>query len=382
MILSLESQAPAIKVQNWLRGEALANFQPNYVYVLEFFGTSCPHCVAPMLNLTQLQEKYRDRGLEVVGVAADEKAATADQAHANLDAWLTKNVPKLNFRVGIDCSGEMEKLWKEASFSFGVPFSFVVDRDSRIAFIGHPTDLDDVLPHVLEGTWRSSDQAKAFERGRIAKGREEALMNPILDKFNAAIEMEDWKTALPAIEEAIALTPDDIDLRMTHVETLLYKMRDMQTGLAVLRQLVRDAIDRNDQEWLLSALDQLFNPEEYDYTDFPSVERLAMGKELSEHILALTGLEDEVKAPYYRAVAPYYYESGDKARAVELLELALKLAGGLPLPDNIKQPVLEDWLQTLADYKGEEARSGDVCVVPRTNISSGATPKGGEDEPG
>lgn len=62
MILSLESQAPAIKVQNWLRGEALANFQPNYVYVLEFFGTSCPHCVKAMPNLVQLQEKYRAAG--------------------------------------------------------------------------------------------------------------------------------------------------------------------------------------------------------------------------------------------------------------------------------------------------------------------------------
>ncbi|QND33564.1 TlpA family protein disulfide reductase [Sinorhizobium meliloti] len=370
MHLSTESEAPAIKVENWLRGEALANCQPGKVYVFEFFSTTCSHCVAPMLNLIQLQEKYRDRGLEVVGVAAEERAATADQAQANLEAWLTKHVPKLNFRVGINCTGEMEKLWKEASFSFGHPWSFVIDRDSRIAFIGHPEDLDPVLPKVLEGTWRTSDQAKAAERKRIADGREEALVNSVLDKFNAAIEMEDWETALPAIEEAIALMPDDIDLRTTHVETLLYKMRDMQTGLTVLRRLVRDAIDRNDQEWLLNALDQLFNPDEYDYTHFPSAERLAMGKELSEHILALTGLKDEVKASYYRAVAPYYYESGDKARAVELLELALKLADGLP---RLNPSWLEGVLQTLATYKGEKVCHGAPCVAPKENVPNGAT---------
>ncbi|MDX0495907.1 redoxin domain-containing protein [Sinorhizobium medicae] len=370
MYLSMESQAPAIKAQNWIGGEPLANFQPGTVYVLEFFSTTCPHCVAPMLNLIQLQEKYRDRGLEVVGVAAEERAATADDARAHLDPWLTENVPKLNFRVGIDCTGEMEKLWKEASFSFGVPYSFVVDRDSRIAFIGHPTDLDSVLPQVLDGTWRSSDQAKAVERERIAKGRDEAQLNPILDKFTAAIEMKDWMTALPAIEEAIALMPDDIDLRTTHVETLLYKMRDMQTGLTVLRRLVRDAIDRNDQEWLLNALDQLFNPDEYDYTHFPSAERLAIGKELSEHILALTGLKDEVKASYYRAVAPYYYESGNKARAEELLELALKLADGLT---RVNPSWLEGVLQTLATYKGEKVCHGAPCVAPKENVPNGAT---------
>ncbi|RVP76988.1 TlpA disulfide reductase family protein, partial [Sinorhizobium meliloti] len=260
MILSLESQAPAIKVQNWLRGEALANFQPNYVYVLEFFGTSCPHCVKAMPNLIHLQEKYRARGLEVVGVAASEKAATADEAQANLEAWLTEKSPKSNFRIGLDCTGEMGKLWMTPSFSFHIPTTFVVDRDSRIAFIGRPTDLDEVLPQVLDGTWRTSDQAKAAERERIAKGREQALMDSIGDKFHAAMGMKDWKTALSVIEEGTALLPDSFQIRAAHVRLLLHKMGDMQAGLPVLWQLVRDAIDRNAEDWLLGALNQLFDP--------------------------------------------------------------------------------------------------------------------------
>lgn len=222
MNLSMESQAPAIQAQNWIGGEPLANCQPGKVYVLEFFSTTCGFCVGPMLNLIQLQEKYRDRGLEVVGVAAEERAATADEAQANLEAWLTEKVPRLNFRVGIDCTGEMKKLWKEASFSFGLPCSFVVDRDSRIAFIGHPTELDDVLPKVLDGSWRSSDQAKAADRKRIAKGREDVF----LSKISAAVKLKDWKTALSAIEEGIALLPDSLQLRMAHAHLLLLKMRD------------------------------------------------------------------------------------------------------------------------------------------------------------
>ncbi|MDW9825262.1 TlpA family protein disulfide reductase [Sinorhizobium meliloti] len=369
MNLSMESKAPAIQAQNWIGGEPLANCQPGKVYVLEFFSTTCGFCVAPMLKLIQLQEKYRDRGLEVVGVAANERAATADQAQAYIDAWLTENVPTLNFRVGIDCTGEMNKLWKEASFSFALPCSFVVDRDSRVAFIGNPALLDSVLPQVLDGTWRSSDQAKAADRERIARGREDVF----LSKISAAIEMEDWKTALSAIEEGIALLPDSLQLRMAHAHLLLHKMGDMQTGLAVLRQLVRDAIDRNSEDWLLGLLTQLFGPK-YDDTNFPPAERLAMGKELSEHVLALTGLEDKVKASYYRSVSRYFYESGDKARAEELLELAVKLVDGLPVPDDSKQLWLENLLQTLANYKGEEVCHGDVCVVPRTHIPSGATP--------
>ncbi|RVI60920.1 TlpA family protein disulfide reductase, partial [Sinorhizobium meliloti] len=271
-------------------------------------------------------------------------------------------------------------LWREASFSFGIPSSFVVDRDGRIAFIGHPTDLVSVLPHVLDGTWRTSDQAEAVERERIARGREKALAKSIRDRFHAATEMEDWKAALSAIKEGIALMPDSIHLRAAHAATLLHKMRDMQTGLPVLRQLVRDAIDRNAEDWLLVAMHQLFNPA-YDYTDFPSVERLAMGKELSENILALTGLGDDVKASSYRLVAPYYYESGNKARAEELLELALKLVDGLPVPDNIKQPGLEDLLQSLANYRGQKVCYGALCAVPQTNVSNDATPNAEQENP-
>ncbi|WP_434169899.1 TlpA disulfide reductase family protein [Sinorhizobium meliloti] len=300
----MDSLVPALKVQNWLRGEPLANSQPGKVYVVEFWATWCEPCMSAMPDLIQLQEEYRNSGLEVVGVAADEEAATADEVQAYLDAWLTDKFPKLNFRIGIDCTGEMDKLWMKPSFSFGIPSSFVVDRDSHIAFIGHPRDLDSVLPQVLDGSWRTSDQAKAAGRERIARGREEVA----LSKISAAVEMEDWKMALLAIEEGTALVPDSIHLRAAHADTLLHKMRDMHTGLPVLRQLVRDAIDKNDEDWLVVAMNQLFNPA-YDHTDFPSVERFAMGKELSEHILALTGLEDDVKAYSYQLVARYYYES-------------------------------------------------------------------------
>ncbi|NEI67768.1 TlpA family protein disulfide reductase [Rhizobium leguminosarum] len=374
--LRMNSLAPALGVQGWVRGKPLASFQPDRVYIVDFWATWCGPCASAMPYLMELQEKYKESGVEVVAVAAEEEAATADEVQAHLDAWLTEKFPTLNFRVGLDCIGEMKKLWMEASFSSGIPSSFVVDRDSHIAFIGHPTELEDVLPKVLDGSWRTSDQAKAADRERIAEGREVVF----LTKISAAVKLKDWKTALSAIEEGIALLPDSSQLRVAHVHTLLHEMRDMQTGLPVLRQLVRDAIDRNAEDWLLGAMYELFNPA-YDHTDFPSVERLAMGKELSEHILALTGLEDNVKASYYRLVAPYYYQSGHKARAEELLELALKLVDGLPAPDNIKQRWLDDLLQSLANYRGRKVCYGALCAVPQTNVSNDATPKAEKKNP-
>ncbi|RWD39449.1 MAG: TlpA family protein disulfide reductase, partial [Mesorhizobium sp.] len=111
-----------------------------------------------------------------------------------------------------DYIGEMNKLWMDPSSSIGIPTSFVVDRDGHIAFIGHPAELDDVLPKVLNGSWRSSYEAKAADAKRIAHNqlaaREMSLTRPIYAKLTPAMQAEDWTAALLAIEEGLALMPD------------------------------------------------------------------------------------------------------------------------------------------------------------------------------
>ncbi|UVK49816.1 TlpA family protein disulfide reductase (plasmid) [Mesorhizobium sp. AR02] len=369
MALQIESPAPSIKVENWLRGEPLTSFQPGKVYIVEFWATWCGPCVDGMPHLMQLQEKYRESGVEIVGVAASEDAPTADEARSKLDAWLTEKFSNLNYRIAFDSTGEMDKLWMEPSFSVAIPTMFVVDRDGHIAFIGHPMELDEVLPKVLNGSWRASDQAKSADTDRIAEGetiaREQALKKPINDRFWAAVEKQEWKTALSAIEEGIALLPDKLGFRRSHVNLLLHKMRDIQAGLPVMRQFVRDAINRNSENWMIAALDELFFPN-FDYSHFPSAERLAMGKQLSEHILALNPPEsDQCKLLPYPVAALYYHESGNKDRAIELIELALNSLGSPELiGDGDKQREISHLLQFLANFKGEKVCYGALCAAP------------------
>ncbi|WP_225673074.1 TlpA disulfide reductase family protein [Bradyrhizobium hereditatis] len=171
-VVGLESPAPPIKVENWLRGQPLTSFQPGKVYIVEFWATWCAPCVAALSHLVQLQEKYKDSGVEIVGLAARERARTADDARSKLDAWLTEKLPNLNYRIGFDYTGEMNKLWMDPSFSVGTPTSFVVDRDGHIAFIGSSMQLDDVLPKILSGSWRTSDEAKAADTERLKANAE------------------------------------------------------------------------------------------------------------------------------------------------------------------------------------------------------------------
>ncbi|KAB1088679.1 redoxin family protein [Neorhizobium galegae] len=363
--LNSGSPAPSIEVQDWLRGDPISNFQLGKIYILDFFSTTCSGCGPALSHLAQLQEKYSDMGVEAIGVAADEEAATADEALAQVDAWAIKWLPNTNIRIAFDYSGEMAKHWMKASLTFRVPRAFVVDRDGSIVFIGCPSLLDEVLPKVIDGSWRASAEAKNAEKARIAKGEIDAAESALIDRIKAATEIEDWKTALSAIEEGINRFPDDIIFRQWHVETLMGGMRDMEAGWIALGQFARTAIERNSEVWLFAAMQQLFGPV-YDYSSRLLAERFSMGKELSERILRLYPQHDALfRAESYETIALYYHESGDNDRAVDLLEQALKFVDGESLPDVEKRERMAQLLQNLAEYKGEQVCYGGICAAPR-----------------
>src|SRR5262245_28360101 len=51
----------------------LSDFQGK-VLVVDFWATYCPPCVRQVPQLAELSRKYRDKGLEVIGLTSDDKA--------------------------------------------------------------------------------------------------------------------------------------------------------------------------------------------------------------------------------------------------------------------------------------------------------------------
>ncbi|MET4236298.1 thiol-disulfide isomerase/thioredoxin [Bradyrhizobium sp. LA6.10] len=382
-VLSVGSPAPLIKVEDWLRGQPVTKFEPGKVYIVEFWATWSGTCIASMANFVTLQDKYRNNGVEVVGIASHEQALTANEARASLDAWLTKSVPNLNYAIAFDYAGEMNKPWMDPSFSVGIPTSFVVDRDGRLAFIGHSTQLDNVLPKVLNGSWAVSDEAKALDAERINTGRrgkrelsQKRALEPIFARLEPAMKSKNWAAALSAVEEALAAMPDEITFRRLHAELLLHKIRDMGAGLPVLRQLVRDAIDKKSVVWMSVAIGQLFDPAK-DYSGFPDAERFAMGKDLSEHILAANPPPGSEGAKFLSsgAVAQYYYETGKRDRAIELVQLALKWLDAAPVSDRAKRDVMKGSLQALASYRSEKLSYEECCSAAENTAPERPEPR-------
>src|SRR5688572_10419586 len=62
--------APAIEPKAWIQGSPVTKYEPGRVYVVEFWATWCPPCVASIPHLSELQKKYADK-LTIVGVNVD-----------------------------------------------------------------------------------------------------------------------------------------------------------------------------------------------------------------------------------------------------------------------------------------------------------------------
>jgi thiol-disulfide isomerase/thioredoxin len=92
------------------------------VVVLNFWATWCPPCREETPLFVELQERYRDAGVQFVGIAIDDQAPTEEFA-----ASYGINYPIL--------MGDMQAvtLSKRLGNRFeGLPFTVVADRDGRI----------------------------------------------------------------------------------------------------------------------------------------------------------------------------------------------------------------------------------------------------------
>lgn len=162
----LGGPAPPLKVAKWLKGGPveLEAGKGKTAYVVEFWATWCPPCRASIPHLTEVQKKYRDRGLVVVGVTNEKDAEKVAE-------FVKGQGEKMDYAVAQDDGGETFKRYMDAFEQRGIPHAFVVDKEGRIVWHGHPmVDLDQVLERVLAGTYRL-EEARAEEK--TARARDE-----------------------------------------------------------------------------------------------------------------------------------------------------------------------------------------------------------------
>jgi peroxiredoxin len=116
--------APDFTIQDADNKVALSEFHGRVV-VLNFWATWCGPCVEEMPSLVQLQQRFKDKGVAVVGVSID---VDADAYHKFLKDY------KIDFRTVRDPDQKTPSLYG----SFKWPETYIIDRNGivRRKFIG------------------------------------------------------------------------------------------------------------------------------------------------------------------------------------------------------------------------------------------------------
>ncbi|MFO0843334.1 MAG: redoxin family protein [Gemmataceae bacterium] len=167
--LRVGDPAPPLKATKWLQGDEVKKFERDKVYVVEFWATWCGPCIVMMPHMAEMQAEYRNKGVTFIGYSTKDPNNTEEK----VVAFLKKRGPNLGYTFAYADDRNTYDAWMRAAGRGGIPCSFVVDKASRIAYIGHPMYLDVVLPKVVSGSWDS--KVSADEVGKIEEETSEVF---------------------------------------------------------------------------------------------------------------------------------------------------------------------------------------------------------------
>jgi thiol-disulfide isomerase/thioredoxin len=196
--------APPLALKEFVKGEPVKELVKGKVYVLEFWATWCGPCIKAIPHVSELQAKHKD----VVFIGIDVMESADDEVRA----FVKKMGDKMSYRVAIDkpdpmagdeAKGMMAKTWLEASHQQGIPASIIVDASGKVAWIGHPMELDEPLAEIIAGKWDLAAAAKEFKATIEAAKYEEELT----EKVDAALEADKAAEAVKLLDEGFAKAP-------------------------------------------------------------------------------------------------------------------------------------------------------------------------------
>lgn len=130
--LKVGDKAPRLEIAAWIKGEPinLEDGKGKKVYVVEFWATWCPPCRQTIPHLTKLQEKFKDRGVSIIGISTEqtEKVRT----------FVEEMGDKMEYTVAVDDAKKTAYAYAKAANAPGIPYAFVIDKEGKVAWHGHP----------------------------------------------------------------------------------------------------------------------------------------------------------------------------------------------------------------------------------------------------
>ncbi len=369
--LKIGDVPPPLEATKWLSGSEVKSFESGKVYVVEFWATWCGPCVVMMPHLGDIQDELGPKGVTVIGFTAKDNGNTPER----VAKFIEKRGDKLGYTIAYADNRKTYEAYMTAAGQGGIPCSFVIGKDGRIAYIGHPLFLDEVLPKVLAGTW---DAAKGTADLEAADKLWDATYAAISKPGDPVAQLAKWE-AFSAKWPRLASDPYMTSARLK----LLVSAKRLAEAGKLADSMVTRAAKRND----ISSLGMVADAMSIEAAA-RQVDLAAIGLRAAESALAIDGetatalirvtkayaaVGDAAKVKEYGSkavvaaekavtgdmdavgilqVAAAHFAAGDKDKAKEMAEKALSLV-------DEKNVGMKRHIEDLAKKYGAEIKGGE-----------------------
>ncbi len=142
----LGDPAAALAIKDWIKGSPVELTTGTNIYVVEFWATWCGPCKMTIPRLSEMQAKYKDKGVIFIGIS-DEPAEVVKPFVAEMGA-------QMSYTVACDAERRTATNYTEAYGQYSIPVAFIVGKDRKILWYGHPlAEMEPTLQNILNGTY-------------------------------------------------------------------------------------------------------------------------------------------------------------------------------------------------------------------------------------
>jgi thiol-disulfide isomerase/thioredoxin len=129
---------PALEVSDWVNGPVTPEDMKGKVVVLDFYATWCGPCVAAIPHNNEMMEKYKDKGVLVVGVCTSKNGQEKMEQQAKDKG--------IKYPIAKDPTLATQKGWRVMYY----PTYAVVDRKGIVRVVGlQPEYVERVVEKLL-----------------------------------------------------------------------------------------------------------------------------------------------------------------------------------------------------------------------------------------
>lgn len=197
--------APSIAELVSVSGEKLERFEPGTIYVIDFWATWCGPCIKAMPHMSELAKKYKDKSVKLHGISIWETEMRADKALVDRVRDFVQTTETIAYPIsyGGD-NGDLARRWMNGAGRSTIPTVFVIDKEGKIAWIGHPMmGLDDALAKIVAGTF---DPAKEQVAAKQREDNRQIGMR-MATRLQQRVQAKDWDAALEIADNIIEIDP-------------------------------------------------------------------------------------------------------------------------------------------------------------------------------